>query len=310
MLKFLVILISFSYGQTDIKIHPINSHLLPFQLGQASTIQNTHTFIHYVEINPLIKLLKSSITYYNHINNTLHIPSNISTKFIYKNTLKNLLTHAHYIIQQTHKLKNLTPHTHNKRGLFNFIGTIDKFLIGTLDANDEEKYDTAINNLMSNQNTLKTQIKTQTSLLNDLINNYNDRINKLTKKQLMISGRIQYLEQNFENNLNDINAYIRVQNILDQIILNCQNLINFLDNLENATMFAKLDTVHNSVLPTKNLENMLKTLEKLYNLQKTIKLKDILSYYHIIKVKVSFEQSKIIFAIKFPIINDEKFKII
>jgi hypothetical protein len=57
------------------------------------------------------------------------------------------------------------------------------------------------------------------------LNNFQDKVNKV-----------------FE----DVAAFTRASNIIEQIYLNCQTLIRFLDNLENAIMFAKINTLHNS----------------------------------------------------------------
>lgn len=44
--------------------------------------------------------------------------------------------------------------------------------------------------------------------------------------------------------------------------MNCQNLINFVYNIENAIMFAKLNTLHNGVISVKDLQNIIDYLTK------------------------------------------------
>lgn len=46
--------------------------------------------------------------------------------------------------------------------------------------------------------------------------------------------------------------------------LNYQNLITFLDNLEDAVMFAKLNAVHNIAISTTELTKILEKVNKLY----------------------------------------------
>lgn len=55
----------------DIEVIPIRSRILPFHLGQARVIQNKHTFVHFIEIAPIVKQLNNIQHYYNIMNNTL-----------------------------------------------------------------------------------------------------------------------------------------------------------------------------------------------------------------------------------------------
>lgn len=63
--------------------------------------------------------------------------------------------HANYLILEAeNKLNNFIPHypTRNKRGLVNIIVKASKWLFGTLDSGDGEKYDKAIKTFLGNQN--------------------------------------------------------------------------------------------------------------------------------------------------------------
>lgn len=95
--------------------------------------------------------------------------------------------------------------------------------------------------------------------------------------------------------------------VLQQIILNCHNLITFLDNIENAIMFAKLKTAHNSILSIANLNKILNIVETLYSKDHIIQFKNILSYYYIIDTQYSFTKDEIIFSLFFPIFKLENF---
>jgi hypothetical protein len=85
----------------------------------------------------------------------------------------------------------------------------------------------------------------QISLTQHLIDH---TITTLNDNQKLIESRLNYFEHNLIKSFDDISSFLRAQNILDQIILNSQNLITILDNLENAVTFAKLYTVHNSII--------------------------------------------------------------
>jgi hypothetical protein len=292
----------------DIQVTPIPSQILPFHLGKGKIIESKHTFIHYVELAPLVKLLDNTITYYNIINNTLSNYTTFSSRVTYRNILNNLLTHAHFLIKQAdNKLKNLAPHIRTKRGLIDFVGKTSKFLFGTLDSEDATNFEKAIDTLSRNQKSINEQMQMQISLTQHLIDHYNHTITTLNNNKKLIELRLNYFEHNLIKSFDNISSFLRAQNTLDQIILNSQNLITLLDNLENAVTFAKLNTVHNSIISVSDIKHILNTLTNLYKIDKIPFFQNILSYYQLIDLRASFIKDKIIFAIIMPIFNSDNF---
>lgn len=156
------------------------------------------------------------------------------------------------------KMRNLSPTLRNKRGLLNIVGATSKFLFGTLSSEDGEHYDKIINQLKTIQDNTVQQSQTQTTLLKTLINNYNKTITDLNNNQKIIEIRLNKIEQNFEN----ITEFIRNRNTIDQVILNCQSLITILDNLEDAILFAQLNSIHNSILTIEDLTKIINLIHK------------------------------------------------
>lgn len=295
---------------TDLEVSPIKTRLLPLHLGKSRIVQSKHSFIHYVEIKPLIELLTNIKSYSSTVERILSGPSTVktSTQQTHRNILTNLLTHTHYLIQETEiKLENLKPHVRHKRGLINIVGKTSKWLFGTLDSEDAERYDKAVQTLSINQESLAKEVKLQTSLIKSLITNYNNTITILSKNQKLIESRLNYFETNVQKTFDEISAFLRTQNTLDQIILNCQNLITFLDNLEDAVMFASLNTVHNMVVSTTELLKIVDKLTKLYGKDHIIKFKNAFSYYQLASLSVSFTANKIIFALQLPLLDSQEF---
>ena len=213
-----------------------------------------------------------------------------NTHFINPN---NLLNNAKYLISQIKvKLNNLNPNNRPKRGLINVGGKITKWLFGTLDSDDGEKYTKAINELHNNQNSHKREINLQISLTKQLIDNYNNTVTLLAKNQEHIKNHINIFESNLNQSAMDVTTVLKVQNTLLQIILNCQSFITFLDNLENAVTFAKLGTLHTSIILVSQLEQTFLNLSTLYGEDKVLLFKNLENYY-----QVNFVKDKIIFAI-------------
>lgn len=290
----------------DIELTKITTPILPFRLGESKILSTKHTFIHYVELAPLTNQLNSIEQYFIIINNTIN--NHNVPNYIYKTALISLLTHTNHLIDITKvKLNNLTPHLRTKRGLLNIIGKASKWLFGTLDADDATKYDEALRILQDNQNSVIQQNKLQVSLTKNLIDSYNKTITTLDHNQRHIELRLEYLQKNTKTLSDEVSSFVYAQNVLDQIILNCQNVIRFADNIENAIMFAKLNVLHNSVIPLVELKNMIDNLIKIYGEDKIPKFKNDLSYYQIASLQVSFQNNKIIFAVHLPILSSENY---
>lgn len=295
-------------SKSDIVVNPLKGPLLPFNLGKARIVESKHTFIHYINIGPIRNQLSSIRNFYNIVEASLFQIPRQQPAFSHYNTLTNILSHAKYLILEAeNKLSNVTPQERSKRGLINVIGKASKWLFGTLDSEDEERYNEAINKLQNNQKSTMEEMSLQISLTKQLIENVNATISLLDANQRLIKNRLQYFEFNVNKTLNDISAYLRAQNTLDQIILNCQNLITFLDNLENALMFAKVNTLHSTVLSTKEIFNLIKHLRELYNDSQIINFENTNSYYEIAGLQVKYFNDKIIFAIHFPIVKVDIF---
>lgn len=293
---------------SDIEIISIDSKLLPFHLGSVRIIESTHTFIHYIEIKPLFKLLSNIKNNYRITNTALNKPSNNDNNS-YSEVLKNLLTHCEYLIDETdQKLNSLAPPKRNKRGLINVVGKASKWLFGTMDSEDANNLNKAIQILSSNQNSIKDQVQLQSSLTRELIDNYNATITTLTNNQETIKDKLNAFQDVVHNSLDDISKYIKAQNVLQQIILNCQNLITFLDNLEDAVMFAKLNTLHNAVMPISDMRSVTRILTRIYGKNKIPEFENQLSFYHLASPKVTYVDGKVVFAIYMPVLNSNSFE--
>lgn len=286
----------------DITIQELNSPLLPFNLGKTRLIQSKHTFYHYVETEP-IKLQLTNINYFYH---NLELILNRTNSNNSSLLLNNLLHQAKYLLDTAkNKMNNLSIKTRQKRGLINIVGKASKWLFGTLDSSDQEKYDSEIQFLKNHLHKVEHEQTLQASLSEDLIEHYNQTITKLFKNQILIKSNLEDLTRNINSDVKNIFNYLSFSNTIDQIILNCQNLINFLDNLENAIMFAHFGVLHNSVISLANLKKLTSYLSEIYPGNRIHKFENTFHYYELAGLQVRFNSDKIIFAIHFPILTED-----
>lgn len=78
--------------------------------------------------------------------------------------------------------------------------------------------------------------------------------------------------------------YLSLSNTLERIILNCHNLINFLENLENAVMFSHFCIVHSSVISLNSLVKLISRLSKIHHEKRIHKFHNPLHYYEITRI--------------------------
>ena len=114
---------------------------------------------------------------------------------------------------------------------------------------------------------------------------------------LEFGKRLQVLRSNLAQRINSNNDMPAAE-----------KLITFIDNIENAVTFAKLNTLHHAVISLQDFENIIKSLKKLYDKEKIPKLNSIMSYYQIAGVQVTYSENRIIFAIHFPILMKPTFE--
>ncbi|XP_060535895.1 uncharacterized protein LOC132707896 [Cylas formicarius] len=296
-------------ANNDIEVIPIKTPLLPFRLGNARIIQHQHTFLHFVETSQLFNQLRNLEYAYAVISKSLNYTNKHNYQNVHYINGNNLLNNVRYLITQVKfKLGNIKPNNRTKRGLIN-VGKLSKWLFGTLDSEDGQKYDKIITELVRSKHSSDIQLKKQTSLIQQLIDNYNDTITLLQKNQEAIKKHIDIFEYNSNKTITDITTFIKAQNTLKQIILNCQSFITFLDNLENAITFAKLNTLHPVVISAAELEQIIFKLTVLYGDDQILIFENQNNYYQLANLQVKFTKDKIIFAVHIPIFLKDIFEI-
>lgn len=130
----------------------VDHMLLPVTLGNAYIVDDYN--VAYYHIN--LTLIKNSI---QQLNDTFN---NITCKDIpsdYRQSLYSILNFKAenvktLLSEMQSEMSKITYYKRSKRGLFNFMGTIQKYLFGTMDNNDRIKYDSYVNTHKENQITI------------------------------------------------------------------------------------------------------------------------------------------------------------
>lgn len=290
-------LVSLASGQ--IKLKELNNPILPFSLGNAQVTTHKHSFIKYLNLDEFINPIKSL-----EINSEAIIPL-INKKDESYPQLHDVHSHLKYLLKQTRtKFENIRPlsNTRQKRGLLNVVGKASKWAFGTLDSEDAERYDNAIATLETNQKDIHTDLNNYLTITKQFMNDTVITLENIISNQNDIYHRVKIVEQN----LNKFTLFIKIQNFLDVMIIDCMSLINILDNIQNAILFAQLESVHNSLLPINELQDLIDQIKTLYP-HGLYNFKSIQSYYELIKAEIYYNNQLICFIFHFPILRESTY---
>lgn len=292
----------------EIQVTRINDSpgILPFKLGTNYIISNKHTFLHEIDTIHLEESINNLIQNYNSLNSSIS-----KVKLIYKISLVSNYEHLEPLINEISvKFNNIHTHFHSrqKRGLINFGGTVQKWLWGTLNADDGERYDKALTTLKQNQQKIVREVNNQISISKHLIERYSKDIERISMNQKKISSLINTYLPYIENIADQFYKYTSYLTLINQIFLNAHVLITFLDNLENSISFAKLRTIHPDILTTQHLEEIINELRLHHGNGEILNFSNIQSWYSVVQTNCYFRRTKIIFSIEIPIVNPNHFQ--
>lgn len=275
----------------EVRIEDIDNPILPYLISKAYITNRHHTFIHYLDINklkPTIDNVKVQIKY-------LKSMIDNKTNFDQTHVISKFLEHANYLLAEINlKYNNINPNRRSKRGLINVIGKISKWAFGTLDSSDGEYYDNAIANLQNNQNNLLENQNQLFGITKQLMKKFNDTFYRFEENQKIIKMQIDQIMCGILD--------IEHQTVLNLIMLTCRDIISFLDNIENSIVFARLGTLHTSIIPVETMFELIKQIKSIYSHDSILTFNNILSYYDITTSQVFFRKDKIVFTVHFPII--------
>ena len=170
----------------------INNPILPIVLGQTYITKNHHIIYYHInvtQINHCLDKLQNSLDLIQKILSQEKTKDNffILTKEKLKQTYNFLTSLKENTDLFTEKRKQ-------KRGLINAVGKINKWLFGTLDNDDEQKYDSYISTLSKNQHTLNNEIKQSLSILSNVTAFYKNSILTIESNQLKIQEKISIID--------------------------------------------------------------------------------------------------------------------
>lgn len=233
-------------------------------MGNAQVITNYWTFIQIVDLENVVKQFIDLQSQYHTLKFNLSKDETYAKEYFNShniaNNLENTLINQ---LEQINPTSTISNYKRDKRGLINGLGSIIKFLTGNLHQQDAEKYDEHINKLYDNQNKIKYLLNNQITILNTSMDTFNELSQNLTHNQIVLKTKILQIESAIKTNaLASANRFqiLLIQMILNQITSMFRTIYAILDKVEVAISFAKLNTLHNSIIKPIYLLTELKSM--------------------------------------------------
>lgn len=286
-----------------------NPGILPFNLGTARVKIASHTFLHYFDLIPVSNQINTLKQQYNDV--TKAIEQGLSSPYFYalQNFNQGILFQLELVENKFNSIYPFIDDTRVKRGLINGLGSIVKAISGNLDQEDAEKYNRAIEHLQSKQQQVISQINKEISLTTKILDNYNKTISLVLHNQDVITRGIEKIEKDFNKFIFDFSHYMQTRDVLDQISITLNMLLHLLTNIENAVSFAKLGTLHHSILKSDELEAIVEKLLEFHSDSQLLYFNrnNLYKYYDIVQVKAFVSNKRLIFALEFPLVHPNQF---
>lgn len=219
-----------------------NAGYTEIKLGKAEVVINYNIILHIVnpaEIKNIIDQLETNLL-------------KIELDPIKKSTLQ------HEIRALKTKLKVLVPHRY-ERGLFNFIGTIHKWLYGTMDNQDREEIESHLSIIDTNNHNIINNVNQQVRINT----NFNQTFIKL--KEIIEKDRVA-----IASNLNHIgsdNRRIYIQVTYIDFVLKLKILSDNIEHIQENIASSRLGILHSNILTSEEIEEYKIDLQKFRNIK-------------------------------------------
>lgn len=196
------------------------------------------------------------------------------------------------------KLANFENLTRTKRGLINFVGTIEKQLFGLIDDDDLQSINNHFNILSSNQKSITNELNLHNSILHGLNMRLNISLAKINENFKELS---KFIDENRK-------GYKCAESKTD-MLASLDMLLNLLNTLETAINLAQQNIIHNYFLPLREIPSILSKACQLYDDEAIVHFKKLHSYICLFHINIKTEDLTISLKLSVPIFLKELFHV-
>lgn len=228
--------------------------------------------------------------------------------YVHALTLQNYLDK---ITESMKEIEKLVSPKRIKRGWFDIIGTAFHTLFGVMDANDEDYYNSLIDQLNKQNKETLALMKTNAHISKSVMSNLNRTLNKFKSFESSVEQNLHKLELF----VNSVSQKVNQQIVNQQLLLLSQQFLEYAILLSNelevileTINFAQLGTLYTQIIPVEifiaEINNIPNNQDKV--LSKITKF-NILDYYKIIRPRLLLSNSLLIIELIVPLVVDTEF---
>lgn len=213
-------------------------------------------------------------------------------------------------------LAHLTSSKRTKRGWFDGIGKVMKTIFGTLDSEDAEYYDTAIEQVLKDDHQVYKLMKDQIQVTQSAIQNFNHTVSKLNQNEKTISKNFKILNSFIEDSnktFSLLETKTKLNTHFNTLDTMSNDLYNNMDLMLNAILFAKQNVLHPFIITPKEvyeeLTNNLKSLRQNKEFPLPLNLEDIHVLIDISTLDVFYINFKLVFILNIPLVAPQEYEL-
>lgn len=248
-----------------------NNGFVTIKIGEVDIIRKYTKVLHVI-----------NITEYE--NAKEHIKENIKIiqgGNVLPNPMLNTISHNFKILEN--KITNLKPHLRQKRGLLNAVGTGLKYLVGTMDSNDEIEIRNKLEALSDNSKKLIVENNKQVIFNNHISEQITNITKHIRNQQEAIKLFLDKFNSQSQNTIIELEHEINYVQQMYQINYDINLLKDHLENIEEIILTSKLGILSRNILTE----------------QEMLIVKDITNFRDI-KIVVAFQSNQIIIILFIP----------
>lgn len=276
----------------------VENPILPISIGTTYVTTDHNTAYYHINTTIIGKSIKNLETTLKTLKSTLN-QTTWSKDYIATLFETNIETSQSRIDDLKKFLKQFSMKKRTKRGILNFVGTVQKWLYGTLDAEDGARYDSYIQTLDENQQTINKNLEDQAQVLRQVTKTFHDQFLTIENNQVLISQRIKNISANNQN----LHTILTLNLILDNINMQSNKIRDLINHIQLGINFAQSGVMHYTILQHNELNQILKNIPK----NQQIPFDNVIKYYETMSTQVSIQKELIIFTIYTPKINPKPF---
>ncbi|KAG7298384.1 hypothetical protein JYU34_018001 [Plutella xylostella] len=297
--RFLHLLLAVVLTTQALRLQRVNNGagILPVRKGEAVISSDKWIVFKVLNISLLCRDLEFNVNRYANLNN--HVLSYFKGKLDVG--IANIKTQTDYIKDTTiGKLRQISPSKRIKRGILNPLGSLIKIFTGNLDNDDAIRYD----NLISEAKLRTENVAKKLSLVTEMVQSFVNIANSTQNNFIQLDKAIWELRKQI-NITKSVQIREQIISVYNLFFHNFQTLFIRLDELETTIAFSKLRTLHQSILDSDELLQILKKIEENNKLVYPVNEANLVKIEQTIELKSYFKENQITFILEIPLIKKD-----